>query len=392
LVARHHELRRWPTAVNVKLLLPPRQSRGNSHKGLAINPIPDVKVAITHMIAENTAIAQIIEGRTWFWIPDHELIADSQSVAKSFPWISCHCVGTNDRAQHEEGNDDFHDAISMSRVLTRPHGVNRSEKIHKWYASHWGQNDLCDGRGRSQEKIIRICDVACWKTISISFALVRSLNDRGRRSFTLNMTRRPAYSRTHYFRNNFLLQTEYRSHGLFTMTPQSGIEASPDLLQLLWRWSSIEIGNSDVARATRYGFSGGTNIFVWLWGSSPLIDAERFIEALIRNQCIRNQLRYVDGNFAVFAGLACPSRRSKMGLPKWDRCCRHIRPAPPLGTIHYRWATAIEKSSAFIRIAAPFSGTEADDMGHHGRFTCRGFRKVRMWTRKRRRLSLLISP
>ena len=36
LVARHHELRRWPTAVNVKLLLPPRQSRGNSHKGLGL--------------------------------------------------------------------------------------------------------------------------------------------------------------------------------------------------------------------------------------------------------------------------------------------------------------------------------------------------------------------
>ena len=51
---------------------------------LAINPIPDVKVAITHMIAENTAIAQIIEESTWIWILDHELIADSQSVAKSF--------------------------------------------------------------------------------------------------------------------------------------------------------------------------------------------------------------------------------------------------------------------------------------------------------------------
>jgi hypothetical protein len=50
----------------------------------AIDPVPDVKVAITHMIAENTAIAQIIEGRTWIWILDHELIADSQSVAKRF--------------------------------------------------------------------------------------------------------------------------------------------------------------------------------------------------------------------------------------------------------------------------------------------------------------------
>ena len=41
LMARHHELRRWPTAVNVKLLLPPRQSRGNSHKGLGHYPVTE---------------------------------------------------------------------------------------------------------------------------------------------------------------------------------------------------------------------------------------------------------------------------------------------------------------------------------------------------------------
>jgi hypothetical protein len=63
---------------------PPGSFKVKSLVTSAINPIPDVKVAITHMIAENTTIAQIIEGRTWIWILDHELIADSQSVAKSF--------------------------------------------------------------------------------------------------------------------------------------------------------------------------------------------------------------------------------------------------------------------------------------------------------------------
>jgi hypothetical protein len=78
----------------------------------AINPIPEV--AITHMISENTATARVIGENTWIWILDHELTADSQSIVVSFLCISCYCVGANDRTQHEEGNDDFHDAVSMS--------------------------------------------------------------------------------------------------------------------------------------------------------------------------------------------------------------------------------------------------------------------------------------
>ena len=70
--------------AKVELLRASRFVQLKSLVTLAIDPVPDVKVAITHMIAKNTAIAQIIEGRTWIWILDHELIADSQSVAKRF--------------------------------------------------------------------------------------------------------------------------------------------------------------------------------------------------------------------------------------------------------------------------------------------------------------------
>jgi hypothetical protein len=51
---------------------------------IAINFIPVVKMAITHVISEDTASTQVIEENTGIWILDHELIADGLSISASF--------------------------------------------------------------------------------------------------------------------------------------------------------------------------------------------------------------------------------------------------------------------------------------------------------------------